>query len=885
MHQSLSGTWQCALPDGRAFALMVPGCWDTYIEEKDLCGPVRLSRRFSVPDAADARWILRFHRVSYACEVYINGTLCGAHEGMWDAFTVDISACVHKGDNEVALLVTKPGYSDADRFPLRQVLSGFIPDVLCTFGGIWGGVTLLRADRFIVNSHAARGGKDGVFRLTVVLSGEVLCTLCARVFDANGRQIWQEQAQGGGEVTLRGALPDPHAWSPHDPYLYRYAIDIECDGQTKMISGALGLRDIASEDTRLLLNGEPVYLRGALHWGLYDIRIIPVPTHDEIERELSGLRAYGFNAVKHCLYIPSDEYLSACDRAGILCWIELPLWLPEKTDELEGRIRREYPVILRALSGHPSVILVSLGCELNTVIGSALLREMYETAHALTDALVCDNSGSGECYGGSTERSADFFDYHFYGDLQNMEPLMEHFTPAWRNRQPWIFGEFCDSDTLRDLARVRADYGVERLFWEGNDPHKNPISILKPDFYAHHHDECMKASGIGGQFDRLHALSINHSLTHRKITLEMTRAFPEICGYNVTSIRDMPLTADGLFDEIGRAKFSQEIFRQANDSMVLCPAWDLTRIWICGDRVQPKERYSFFGGQETGLHVLLSNYGAQEVDTAVLRWRLSDGDRTLASGEHRACLRVPVGSVCEVGSVRVTLPQVDEPATLRLHVELNANGAVVRNAWPVFVYPEPRPNTASIGLFDPTGLLGGIESLYNMVDILEDEENCRVQAVVATHLSAPLLRYVERGGRVFLLQRGLRCALPTASLSFWREGLIDREGTHFLGELPYRDFDDDLRYFGVATDSIFDLNRLEGAGFPDYEEWMTRYDCRTWLRGAYVLSMPRGEGMILATTLRLEGGMGKQPDGIRENVFGRWFLDAGLRWLSKGAEI
>ena len=50
----------------------------------------------------------------------------------------------------------------------------------------------------------------------------------------------------------------------------------------------------------------------------------------------------------------------------------------------------------------------------------------------ISDVLVCDNSGSGEAYGGPSSDYADFNDYHFYCDLHNFDPLVDHFRRDWR---------------------------------------------------------------------------------------------------------------------------------------------------------------------------------------------------------------------------------------------------------------------------------------------------------------------------------------------------------------------------------------------------------------------------------------------------------------------
>jgi hypothetical protein len=50
---------------------------------------------------------------------------------------------------------------------------------------------------------------------------------------------------------------------------------------------------------------------------------------------------------------------------------------------------------------------------------------------------------------------ADFTDYHPYYDLHFFEPLLDNWRRDWQPPRPWIFGEFCDSDTFRDLSEMK----------------------------------------------------------------------------------------------------------------------------------------------------------------------------------------------------------------------------------------------------------------------------------------------------------------------------------------------------------------------------------------------------------------------------------------------
>ena len=483
--------WQIDVGHGFVDA-SVPGCWEQLIPSKRFAGPVTYRLSFPTPPVTPARrLLLLFDAVSYYCEASLNGRFVGSHEGMWDRFFFDVTdSLLPAGGNELRLTVWKPGYEATDRFPLREVLSGFIPDVLCTFGGIWGEVALMQTGGLMPESVRVRtelsrgraeigihianhGGRstEGELDLRVTRGGREIHAV-RRSFSVPGDSI---------EITESLALEGLALWSLDEPSLYDVRATVRTDTGDATLSRRIGLHEFRAEGERLLLNGRPVYLRGALHWGYYPEKIIPRPTRDEIRHELSTLRDLGFNAVKHCLWVPRAEYLDLCDEMGFLAWLELPLWLPRATPLLEPRMRREYPRIMADVAHHPSLVIYSLGCELGRDVGSGVLESLARMARERSGgALVRDNSGSGECYGGLAVDYSDFYDYHFYADVQNLEPLMETFTPQWRARRPWLFGEYADADTWRVIPS-----GAEAPWWSLKDDDLNPLSSLKPDFRAH----------------------------------------------------------------------------------------------------------------------------------------------------------------------------------------------------------------------------------------------------------------------------------------------------------------------------------------------------------------------------------------------------------------
>ncbi len=101
----------------------------------------------------------------------MNSVQITVHHGMWSPFQADISRWAHAGENELEVEVWKPGR----RFPVRESIAGFLPDVATAFGGLWQDVRLLALDAGIADLKIlAKAGS----RLDV--SGTVIFLSCTR---------------------------------------------------------------------------------------------------------------------------------------------------------------------------------------------------------------------------------------------------------------------------------------------------------------------------------------------------------------------------------------------------------------------------------------------------------------------------------------------------------------------------------------------------------------------------------------------------------------------------------------------------------------------------------------------------------------------------------
>lgn len=129
--------WVVDYGDGsRPAEVLVPHSWrqDLPVAAE---GPVTYSVILEVPRGD---YHLLFHRVSYAAEISIEGEWVATHHGLWDSFSIPLERFGGR-TVRIDVRVTKNG---GPSFPVRKTLSGFLPYVFHTFGGIYGTVELVK---------------------------------------------------------------------------------------------------------------------------------------------------------------------------------------------------------------------------------------------------------------------------------------------------------------------------------------------------------------------------------------------------------------------------------------------------------------------------------------------------------------------------------------------------------------------------------------------------------------------------------------------------------------------------------------------------------------------------------------------------------------------
>lgn len=378
---SLDGTWDFALdpcsrwsrPDEVAWErpIVVPFAPETPrsgVSERGFFDACWYRRRFDVPHLARRdRLILHFGAVDYAATVWINGHQLVRHEGGYTPFAVDVTDVLDGDTAEVAVRAEDDPHDMAK--PRGKQDWQLAPHAIWypRTSGIWQTVwiepvaaTYLDAirwtptlERWELGLEAWLAGvprDDLTLAVTIRLGDAVLAADTYRVV--------------AGEVHRRIALSDPGIddfrntllWSPRSPTLLD--VELTLTGQDGEVvdhaSSYAGLRSIAVQGDRVVLNGRPYPLRLVLDQGYWPDTGMTAPDDAALRRDVELAKALGFNGVRKHQKLEDPRYLYWADRLGLLVWAEMPSAYRFTRRSVE-RVTREWTAAIARDESHPCV--------------------------------------------------------------------------------------------------------------------------------------------------------------------------------------------------------------------------------------------------------------------------------------------------------------------------------------------------------------------------------------------------------------------------------------------------------------------------------------------------------------------------------------------------
>ena len=337
----LNGPWQYAITQTAEY----PAAWQgsilvPYSPEAPASGVGRTlqpgqwlhyHRLFAPPAGEGGRVLLHFGAVDYACAVQVNGHLVGGHRGGYWPFTLDITDLLNgTGRNSLWVAVQDPtGHGTQARGKQTLKPGGmFYP----AQSGIWQTVWLERVPDNYIQTLTVTPDYDArtvtVRVHTAKPGGAVNLWAMVRAGGVTIAEDWgSDEADQDGEVTLN--IPEEHffPWSPDTPFLYDLTVGTnqgeEAEFDTVHSYFALRKWSCAPDAhgvLRFCLNDKPILLNGLLDQGYWPEGLYTPPSDAAVERELSEVKALGFNLLRKHAKIEPQRWYYHCDRLGLIVW-------------------------------------------------------------------------------------------------------------------------------------------------------------------------------------------------------------------------------------------------------------------------------------------------------------------------------------------------------------------------------------------------------------------------------------------------------------------------------------------------------------------------------------------------------------------------------------
>ncbi|MCL2494953.1 MAG: beta-galactosidase [Oscillospiraceae bacterium] len=418
---NLNGQWEFGFDDSFGKEITVPFCPESALSgigNTDFMKVVWYRRKIELtPEQLRGRVLLHFGAADYLATLWVNHAEIGSHEGGYTPFCFDITRHVQAGENELALCC-----EDDCRNPL--VCSGKQSERQESHGchytrttGIWQTVWLEFVPRdYIYNAVYQGDPENGLLHIKASVVGQGTGELQARAL-WEGREVGFASAQVvGSDAQLTLELSETHLWEVGVGGLY----DLELSFNEDKVHSYFGLRGIAMDGYKFLLNGRSVFQRLVLDQGFYPDGIYTAPTAEALENDIMLSMAAGFNGARLHQKIFEPLFLYYCDKLGYLVWGEFPSWGGDTADPaLLGKLLPQWCEEIVRDRNHPAIVG---WCPFNeTHVGQceSTLRTVYNTTKRLDPGRPCIDTS------GYVHVVTDVFDVHDYE--QNPSRFAAHY--------------------------------------------------------------------------------------------------------------------------------------------------------------------------------------------------------------------------------------------------------------------------------------------------------------------------------------------------------------------------------------------------------------------------------------------------------------------------
>jgi hypothetical protein len=478
---------------------------------------------------------------------------------------------------------------------------------------------------------------------------------------------------GPGDNILTMEYPmgsDLKTWSEFHPAMYNLSAVLTdvATGATDTSRTTFGMREIKAVGRQLMINGQPLYLRGTLECAIFPKTGFPPAETADWLRIFSICRAHGLNHMRFHSWCPPEAAFDAADQAGFYLQVECSSWCNQSTKLGDGNpfdkyLYEESLRMADSYGNHPSFCMMAYGNEPGGKNHIPFLKEFVN---------FWKNQDNRRIYvSGAGWPNIEENDYlsdpkpRIQGWGEGLKSIINGYSPStdfdWSAKiagfhQPVVsheIGQWCVYPNFREIPKYD---GVVRarnfeIFRESLAEHG--MSALADSF--------LLSSG------KLQALCY-------KADIEAALRTPGFSGFQLLDLHDFPGQGsalvgilDAFWDEKGYIS-PKEFSRFCNSTV---PLARIKKFILTGDE-------DFVAGIE------VAHYGDRPLAGCQPTWKITGAKGNTVTSGKLAKTDIPLGNGTTLGKVAWSPGSVGQPAKYTLTVSVGD----FSNTWDFWVYPE-----------------------------------------------------------------------------------------------------------------------------------------------------------------------------------------------------
>ncbi len=212
--------------------------------------------------------------------------------------------------------------------------------------------------------------KDATLRVDIQMKGKG--TVDLKLLDKAGKEVASSQVKGSGKQSVTLSVSNPAKWTAETPNLYKLVANLSENGKViESIPIQVGFRKVEMKNSQVLVNGQPVLIKGVNRHEIDPDGGFYV-SKERMIQDLDRLKELNINAIRTCHYPDNNLWYELCDKYGFYVVAEANVesdgmgyyetTLAKESMYEKVHLERNQRNVQRGYN-HPSIIIWSMGNE------------------------------------------------------------------------------------------------------------------------------------------------------------------------------------------------------------------------------------------------------------------------------------------------------------------------------------------------------------------------------------------------------------------------------------------------------------------------------------------------------------------------------------------